>query len=728
MLRSIKGQLMIIVFLLVSLSFAISGAINAFFVSRSFETYIVQNNMLMADALAKNVYSFVSNAYNIADSLARNNEVRGMVPQVQQTLFAATAARFPFFNNLYSTGTADGMQIARAYGPNASRRNRFWFLRMQNNPSPWLHTNYTLSGDIAVAGILLPILDKNDNYAAIMGADLKLDYIQQLVERFQAGKQSCTYVLDANGVVLAHPDRVQFRERYNYQTRQKTLVAKDAQGKTIVPLDGGDQATETIDIDIPDALHDITQKALAGESGTVEYRDRNGDIMIGAYCPVDIPELSSRWAVITVENKDAALSMVRDVTAKNAAVATIIVILALLLISLFISKVVATPVNELIAGTEEIAHGNLTKRLTIKIDNELGKLAAEFNLMTETLQKQVNERNAIQTSLKQAHDELEAKVDQRTQQLSAMNQQLTSMNEELQATVAELQKEIAKRLETERDLSSANRKINNAFEELKTMQTVLIQSEKMAALGNLVAGVAHEINTPVGNSLTAASHFKSLTEKLSAVYSTSTLCKQELEEYLDDAVQSSTIILHNLERAAGLIKSFKQVSADQSSEARRIFNVKEYLKEILLSLQPHYKKSKHRILVECDNSLEVNGFPGAFSQIITNLLMNSLLHAYTPSDEGTIKIKTYLENRFLIIRYSDDGQGIPKDLQEKIFNPFFTTKRGSGGTGLGLYIVYNIVSQQFGGTIQCESEPGQGTVFFIRIPLDQTTGKETSAE
>ena len=719
MLRSIKGQLMIIVFLLVSLSFVISGAINSYFVTSSFAAYLKQNNMMLADALAKNVRSFVSNAYNIADGLARNNEVRDMTPAMQQALFAANAAKFPFFNNLYSTATADGMQIARAYGPNASRKNRAWFLRMQSDPSPWLHTNYTLSGDIAVAGILLPIFDKNGNYAAIMGADLKLDYIQQLVERFNTAKDSYAYVIDGNGVVLAHPEKIQFQERYNYVSRQKTVIVKDAQGNTVVTAAGGDQVTQTMAIDIPDTLHEIVTKALAGESGTTEYHDQNGQIQLASYCPVDIPEVSTRWVVITVQNKAIALAMVHDVMKKNAVVAVLILALALLLISAFISKVVAKPVKELIAGTEEIALGNLTKRLTIRIDNELGKLATEFNLMTDTLQKRVNERNASQAALKLAHDELESKVEQRTLELFAMNQQLTAMNEELQATVAELESEITKRREVELSLSDSNQKINQAFEELKTMQTFLIQSEKLAALGSLVAGVAHEINTPIGNSLTIASHFKKRMDELSNFYNTGTLRKQELEDFLDDGGQSADIMLRNLERAAALIKSFKQVSADQSSEARRRFNIKNYLDEILLTMQPHYKNTKHHIIIDCDSTLEIDGFPGAFSQIITNLLTNSIIHAYDPPNHGTIKIEIKKDHAALTINYSDDGKGMEKDVHEKIFNPFFTTTRGTGGTGLGLYIVYNIVSKQFGGIIECESEPGQGTAFHIHIPLQQ---------
>jgi len=190
-----------------------------------------------------------------------------------------------------------------------------------------------------------------------------------------------------------------------------------------------------------------------------------------------------------------------------------------------------------------------------------------------------------------------------------------------------------------------------------------------------------------------------------------------LEEYLADAGEAVKIILSNLERAARLIKSFKQVSIDQSSEAMRVFNVKQYLEEIILSLNPRLKKTKQTITIFCREDLEIDGFPGAFSQIVTNLVMNSLMHAYGPEDEGSIVIHAAKAGEQLVLTYSDDGRGMDSEVLAQIFEPFFTTKRGEGASGLGLHILYNIMTQQFGGTVECRSEPGKGAAFIMTFPI-----------
>ncbi|WP_346354103.1 ATP-binding protein [Azotosporobacter soli] len=818
MLRSIKSQLLMIVFLLVSISFLVSGAVNMYMVSSSFERHSKEDNLMFAEALAKNVYGFFHNAYNIIDGLAKNGEVREMAPEKQRQLFVSTAARFPFFNNLYSTAVSDGMQLARAYGPNASRRNREWFSEMRERAAPWTYSGYTLSGDVAVAAIFSPIFDKRGNYAAIMGGDLKLDYVQDLVERFNERPGSYACVLDGNGVVLAHPERVQFQERYNYQTRSKSVVVKDERGNVVSLAEGGEQKTEVVAIAIPDALHEMAWKALSGEAGTLEFRDLEGRQMIGAYYPVEIPEVPSRWAVITVQDRGVALALVYDVTRRNAVIATVILLLAFSGVYLFVSRRVVQPINDLIEGTDEIARGDLSKRLKISRLKELGQLAKAYNEMAETLElrnlererdrvalaasetkfskafryyadvigitrltdrkivevneafyeifgyqaqevlehttmeigmmpdteenkakiaavyrdlnegkavrnrevewrtkdgmnrlglwsaeaieingercsifawKDISELKKAQQELQEAHNELEVKVELRTQELTALNEELVASNEEL----------------------------SNALAELRRTQDQLVRSEKMAALGGLVAGVAHEINTPIGSSVTAASHLTVISKELREAYQLQKLGTRQFVEYMEDCLEGARIIQVNLERAARLVKSFKQVSADQVSETKRVFKVKEYLEEVLLSIQPHYKRTKHRIVTECDEELEVDTFPGAFSQIITNLLMNSILHAYDESDEGKMTIRVYKEDECLVLDYADDGKGMAKHVQERIFDPFFTTKRGVGGTGLGLYVVYNIITQQLGGSIRCESEPGRGTKFHIRMPL-----------
>jgi signal transduction histidine kinase len=239
----------------------------------------------------------------------------------------------------------------------------------------------------------------------------------------------------------------------------------------------------------------------------------------------------------------------------------------------------------------------------------------------------------------------------------------------------------------------------------------------MAALGGLVAGVAHEINTPVGVGVTAASSLRESAVNVLALYKQGKMKKSDLEDFLDVSDRTSRMILNNLERAADLIQSFKQVAVDQSSEAIRSFDVKTYLEEILMSLGPKLKQANLKCEVECPVGTVMKSFAGAFSQIITNLVMNAIMHAYDPGQAGTLRIRVTAEAGQLRLDFSDDGKGISADIIGKIFDPFFTTRRGTGGSGLGLNIVYNLVTQTLKGSIACESEPGKGALFRIECPL-----------
>ncbi|MGB0384388.1 MAG: trifunctional serine/threonine-protein kinase/ATP-binding protein/sensor histidine kinase [Ardenticatenaceae bacterium] len=273
-------------------------------------------------------------------------------------------------------------------------------------------------------------------------------------------------------------------------------------------------------------------------------------------------------------------------------------------------------------------------------------------------------------------------------------------------------------------------KLTQTLEHLKATQEQLIESEKMAALGALVAGVAHEINTPVGIGITAASTLESETQLFVNACRTG-LKRSALKTYVHTAIQSSQLILNNLKRAAKLVHSFKQVAVDQTSLEKRTFPVKSYLESTLRSLQPQLKQTKHILEVhenyEAHEGQEVrmHSYPGAFSQVITNLVMNSMTHAYKKGGDGLgypergyLRFQLSLQENRLILEYSDDGCGIPPENLSRIFEPFFTTARNQGGTGLGLHIVYNLVTQKLGGTIRCESQVGVGTKFIIDFPLE----------
>ena len=255
-----------------------------------------------------------------------------------------------------------------------------------------------------------------------------------------------------------------------------------------------------------------------------------------------------------------------------------------------------------------------------------------------------------------------------------------------------------------------------ALQDLRQTQESLLQSERLASLGGLVAGVAHEINTPVGIALTSASVLKQATDELQEAVASTGLKKSEIMRYLDTAAESTRLIMNNAYRAAHLIHSFKQIAVDQTSEARRPFALNDYIKEIVSSLQPKLKKTPIRLEIDCPATIVLDSYPGAFAQVITNLTLNCVEHAFEPEGGGAIRIRARLDGDIVELHVSDDGKGIVPEVLDRIFDPFFTTRRGQGGTGLGLNIVYNLVVKQFCGTISVASTPGEGSHFTLRIP------------
>jgi signal transduction histidine kinase len=267
------------------------------------------------------------------------------------------------------------------------------------------------------------------------------------------------------------------------------------------------------------------------------------------------------------------------------------------------------------------------------------------------------------------------------------------------------------------ELENANAALSDSLEELKHTQKSLVEAEKMASLGVLVAGVAHEINTPVGVGVTAASHLKQQTQEILKRYSAGDIRRSELEAYFSTADESAGVILENLNKASDHIKSFKNVAVDQASKKMRKFMLKEYVGDVIMSLNPVIRETRHQVILTGEDELEVESVPGSVSQVVTNLVMNSLKHAFEGIEKGLVAIDISREKGNAVIRYSDDGNGMREDVLVRVFDPFFTTKRGSGGSGLGMHIVYNLVTQSLGGEIECRSSVGKGTKILIKIPL-----------
>jgi signal transduction histidine kinase len=373
----------------------------------------------------------------------------------------------------------------------------------------------------------------------------------------------------------------------------------------------------------------------------------------------------------------------------------LMIIFVVILLSFFIArraqKFISQPIIDLEITTRKIAlQHDFSIRAKKTSNDELGDLIDTFNSMLH--QTQQNQKTLIlQKELLESHQQhLEMKVKQRTSKLQRVNDELTG-------TLVQLEK----------------------------MQEQLIESEKMASLGGLVAGIAHEVNTPIGICLTAASFLKERNDYLQNIYKKDEMTKQAFEDFLSIANHSSEIILKNIQRATETVKNFKKVAVDQSAEDKRCFNLKDYFYEIIKSLHPELKRHNHKIAIESDAPINISSYPGAFYQVFSNLILNSVIHGFENLENGNITISLKHKNNKLTIEYRDDGIGMSKDILNNVFEPFVTTKRNKGGTGLGAHIIYNIVTQQLHGTISCQSSINAGVFFKIEMPVNlcQNNGK-----
>jgi signal transduction histidine kinase len=377
-----------------------------------------------------------------------------------------------------------------------------------------------------------------------------------------------------------------------------------------------------------------------------------------------------------------------------------LIVIILTLLSLFvifkIQNYITTPIIDLAKTAQEISLSeNYTLRAQKIYDDEVGNLYDDFNSMLEKIEQNARER-----------DEAEA------------------ISRTYQAHLERITNELEERV---KDRTIA---LQESINQLENTQSQLIESEKMSALGNLVAGVAHEVNTPLGISITAASIFKNEIMSIQERLKENKLTKSALHDFIETITEADDILIKNLDRAALLIKNFKKISVDQSSEDIRDFELNTYMKEILTTFKSELRHRPVTLEIKFkDEAISMHSYPGAIAQIIINMLQNTLVHAFDDKQEGKILIQTQKHDDKVRIIFSDDGKGLDKSIADKIFEPFITTKRNQGGTGLGLNITYNLVTQQLGGTIHIDGEHKKGTSFITEIPCELTSvSNQESAE
>ncbi len=277
--------------------------------------------------------------------------------------------------------------------------------------------------------------------------------------------------------------------------------------------------------------------------------------------------------------------------------------------------------------------------------------------------------------------------------------------------------EITERKRNEKEIRAARDAAEAALHHLQETQTSLIEAEKLAALGRLVAGVAHEINSPVGTSLTVASALQHKSAIFAAEVAQGDLKRSSLNEFLEVVEDASALLVANLKRSAELVQSFQQVAVDRSYLDHRAFDPGEFTEQVLMSLRPALPKNNLTLNVDCQSGLTMDSYPGPYGQVLTNLFLNSVMHAFPDRRGGVIDVRLRAsDNDNVVILFSDDGCGMSLDVRRQAFNPFFTTRRDGGRVGLGLHIVHNIVTNRLGGQLHLDSAPGEGTRIQIIVP------------
>lgn len=351
--------------------------------------------------------------------------------------------------------------------------------------------------------------------------------------------------------------------------------------------------------------------------------------------------------------------------------------------ALKLQKRFTKPISDLLDLVHQVARNkDYRVRAPIAELREFNQLNRAFNTMMDRVEGQLYKMEQAEQEIMQLNQSLEQKIGERTSALKESNQELLN-------TLATLHK----------------------------YQNQIVETEKMASLGQMVAGIAHEVNTPIGLGVTASTLLQDKVHEIEQAFEKKTLSSNQLARFLGDSKENLGIIYRNLERAAGLISSFKQVAVDQSNDSMRQFNMQQLLNEVVLSLRPNLKKTQHRLKINCAADLIITSKPGPINQILINLIMNSLIHAFDEGEAGEITIDVQLKQHRCYLHYNDNGKGVPEHIRKRIFDPFVTTRRGDGGSGLGLHLVYNLVTQALNGRINLESQLGEGIQIDVDFPV-----------
>lgn len=530
----------------------------------------------------------------------------------------------------------------------------------RNNPKRqvfWTPVYFDEEAKAWMVSVIQP-LDWQGRWVGTVGHDITIDTLLQQIGQADAELGAMTMILSRDGQLIAHPE---LRERI---AKAQGQLAVDGLGDPMLSAvhalvkSGGDAAQAAQAARTPDGRYLVAWSRIAGPGW---------------------------WAVRVVPQ-----SRIDDLLHRGVfwmlAVGLVMLLVTLLLLHRVIRQRVKQPLSEITSSVEALAarvhQGEEPQSLPAQSSADLQRLSQAFDAMAQDLAGHRRQEQAAQAALQgEVHERRQAEEEVRLLNLS------------LEARVRE------------------------RGEALQQAQQELVQRETLASLGSLVAGVSHELNTPIGNALMATDTAAAALAQLDAMLASGTVRRSELTRGMHLAREGVGLALANLQRSASLVQDFKQVAVDRASLQRRAFNLRRVSEEVAHLLQVSLKTPNCSVELDLPIELVLDSFPGAFGQVLTNLVQNAVIHAFEGRSEGRVAVSVLRSDEHEVaLIVSDNGCGIALEHQGEVFKPFFTTRLGQGGSGLGLHLVYSIVRNVLGGEIELESEPGQGTRFTLTLP------------
>lgn len=530
----------------------------------------------------------------------------------------------------------------------------------RRNPSRasfWTPVYFDAEAKAWMVSVIQP-LDWRGAWVGTMGHDITIDSMLQQVAETQSALDATAMIISRDGHLIAHPE-----------LRQRIAQAE------------GQLALKDLKDPLLDAVH-----AMLMAPDPQQQIQRSARTPDGRHLVVWARIAGPDWWSVQVLPQASVDDLLKQLVGGMLAVGLACLGLTLLLLRGVIRRRLQRPLNAITASTEALAAkvmcGEEPQALPPQASRDLRRLNLAFDSMATELA---------------AHRRQE------------------------QAALAALEGEVAERRHAEEEVRLLNLSLEARVRErgaaLQQAQTELIQRETLASLGSLVAGVSHELNTPIGNSLIAADTAASAVADLQRLMAGGTVRRSELLSALQLADNALTLCLGNLRRSAGLVQDFKQVAVDRASLQRRSFGVKQVSEEVAHLLHFALKPQQHSVHIDMPDELCLDSYPGSFGQVLTNLVQNAVLHGFEGRSGGCIEIKLQsCDEQQVVISVSDDGRGIPPEHLDQVFKPFFTTRLGKGGSGLGLHLVYSMVRNVLGGQIELRSVIGEGTSITLTLP------------